>query len=129
MIILPAIACAIAIALAVLFEASHAYVEKRWTISDKEMWAVGFWCVVGAVLVCCKVMPLRPPGMLQWAPFAVVVFFHMWAVMSGESLVRRPGSPPPDPLDSDPSTSPGDSNGQDLDSVKKPRQGASGEQS
>ena len=122
MIILPAIACAIAIVLAVLFEASYAYVEQRWTISDKEMWAFGFWCVVCAVLVCCKVMPLRQPGMLQWAPFAVVVFFHMVAVLDGESFTRRPGSPLLHPPDSKPATPPGDSNGQDSNSLKKPKQ-------
>lgn len=122
MIILPAIACSLAVVLVIIYEASYAYVEKRWIIFEKEMWALGYWCVVGAVLVCCKVLPLRPPGILHWAPFGVVVFVHMCALMSGASLVRRPGSPPPAPSDSHATTPPSDSKDQDLNSVKKTKQ-------
>jgi hypothetical protein len=124
MTIQPLLTCALGLVLALLFEAAHAYVDKRWsTAFDKDDWFLGFWGMVVALLVCCRVMPLALPCMLNWVPFDVVVVLHAVMVQNGGSCVRRPGSPLPD-LDSTPPTPPADYDGQDLDCMKNPKQDA-----
>lgn len=122
MIVMPAITCVMALGLWVLFESGHSYMGKRWiTPLNKEEWFIVFWGLIYACLICCKVMPLKPPGILDWITFDLVVVFHGYTVCNGWSFWQRKDQPPPNSPGANTSNQSDISDSRAIDKVKKPK--------
>lgn len=119
---LPVIACGIAIVLAVLFEVSYAYIDKRYdTPFCKDTWLFGFWAIVISTLICSDIMLLKSPEITHWVPFGVVVALHLYTTLSGVSFSRLSITPPQKPPTSTPPPVPVNPNGHDIHISQKPK--------
>lgn len=89
MIALPLLIFIGSLLLAIAFEYSYAFVNKRWaTPLDKDQWGIIYWLAIIIIGATSRLIPLAPPMPFVLAPFIFVMIVHLLICVSGGSFER-----------------------------------------